>query len=273
MKTFGKIFGVIVAALVLTACGRIETGQVGVRKTFNKTVLMEEERVGFYWAIFEEVDEYVIKETELQFDNFKPKAKDNLILQDLDVSIFYTVKPDAVAELSVKYTGQSYPVEGKNWWYPAQGVVMRFGRGSIYDSVAKFDSLTLHTNRAALEAEIMKSTQSDLDKSDPGVFVITKVIVRQALTDETLEASIRRTVEFDKKIEAKEKEKLLAQKEAERLVIEANGQALANKIIADSLDDKLLKLKQIEAQAVFATQGTHTVLLPQGQTVIPSIGK
>jgi regulator of protease activity HflC (stomatin/prohibitin superfamily) len=78
---------------------------------------------------------------------------------------------------------------------------------------------------------------------------------------------------MEKNIEAKNKEVEFAKAEARRLREEAEGRAAANKIIADSLDERLLRLKAIEAQMAFANQGTHTVLIPQGQPLITNVGK
>lgn len=265
-----RIF-VLSLVLVVAACGRIETGHVGVRTDFNKTVETGELQPGWYGAVFTSVDEYVIKETELALTDMTPKAKDNLSLKDLDVSIFYTVTPGQVADLTIKYSGMS--TEGKDGWYPAYNLVHRVGRGSIYDAIAQFDSLTIHTRRNELEAAIHQKVQAELDKSDKGVFIVTKVIVRQVVTDQALELAIQQAVQVQKQIEAKQGQIKLAVAEAERQRVEAEGTAKANSILANSLTDQYIRYKQVEALQQFAKAGTHTVLLPQGAQTLINVGK
>ena len=57
---------VVVALLCvfIISCGRIETGHVGVRTDFNKTVDPIELSPGWYGALFTSVEEFSIKEIE-----------------------------------------------------------------------------------------------------------------------------------------------------------------------------------------------------------------
>lgn len=262
---------IAVIALTLAACGRIETGHVGVRTDFNKTVETTEVGVGWYGAFLTSVDSYSIKETELAMNDLKPKAKDNLSLRDLDVSIFYKVRPDAVAETTIKYSGMAAYASGT--YYPAFNLVERVSRGAIYDAVASYDSLTMHTKRAELESEIRSKVAAELEHSDKGVFEVTKVIVRQLVTDPALEQSIQQAVQVQKQIEAKENEVKLARAEAERKRVEAEGTAKANAILASSLTDQFLRYEQIKMQREFAGKGTHTVLMPSNATPLIGVGK
>ena len=248
---------------MISACGRIETGNVGVRTDFNKTIETTEIQPGWYGAFLTSVNEYVTKETEIALNNLRPKAKDNLSLSDLDISIFYTVNPASVAEIVIKYAGMS-PLGNDGLYYPGYKLIERIARGAVYDSIAQYESLTLHTKRSEIEADITKKIQEDLDATDPSTFRITKVVIRQAITDPALEQSIQAAVQMQKQVEAKRNELELARAEAERKEVEAQGIANANKIISESLSEKYLQYKQIEAMEHFAKDGTHTVLIPSG---------
>jgi hypothetical protein len=57
-----KLILAVALASTLIGCGRIETGNVGVRTDFNKTVETEELNPGWYGALFTSVDEFTIKE-------------------------------------------------------------------------------------------------------------------------------------------------------------------------------------------------------------------
>jgi regulator of protease activity HflC (stomatin/prohibitin superfamily) len=261
----------VVAALIAVACGRIETGNVGVRTDFNKTVETEEVAPGWYGALFTSVSEFTVKEIEVAMNDMRPKAKDNLSLADMDVSIFYKPNPELVADTYIKYSGMSAVSNGVG--FPAYTLIERFSRGAIYDTVAQYDSLTIHTKRNELEQAIGDRIQFDLDKGDKGTFQITKVIVRQLVTDPALEKSIQQNVQVQKDTEAKEGQIKLARAEAERLRVEAEGQARANRLIADSITPQLVELRRIEAMKSFAGAGTHTVVLPSDSRSMINIGK
>lgn len=244
------------------ACGRIETGTVGVRTDFNKQVELTELPPGFYVAFLTSVNEYMVKEIEVKFDNLTPKGRDNLSLADFDVSLWYQPLPSQVAEMYVKYSGMSPCDNGV--CYPAYNLVSRIAQGAIFDAVSQYESLTIHTKRGDLEAKIKQLVQTELDQSDKGIFTITKVVVRQIKTDPKLEASIQAAVQMQKQTEAKNLEVELAKAEAKRIIAEAEGQAKANSILSASLTDQFIKYKQLEMMKGFAGEGTHTVILPAG---------
>lgn len=268
-----RLLLILIIVVAISACGRIETGNVGVRTDFNKTIETTELQPGWYGAVLTSVDEYVVKETELQLNDMRPKAKDNLTLADVDLSIFYTVNPTQVAELVIKYANMSGSGSDSFSFlkYPGYKLIERVARGSLYDTVAKFDSLTMHTKRSDIEASIMQQVQEDLDRSDKGVFTITKVVIRQVVTDQALEQSIQAAVQMQKQVEAKHNELELAKAEAARKIVEAQGIADSNDIIARSLTPSYLKYKEIEAMQSFAHEGTHTVVLPSGINPLVSI--
>jgi regulator of protease activity HflC (stomatin/prohibitin superfamily) len=263
-------FGIAVSSMV--GCGRIETGHVGVRTDFNKTIEDTELSPGWYGSLFTDVDEYSTKEIEVAQNDMRPKAKDNLSLQDLDISVFYKVNPSKVSDMLVKYTGMTYE-NNDGLGLPAYGLVDRQSRSVIFQLIGtKYDSLSIHQKRIELETDILAALQSDLDKADPKVFEITKVIVRQVTTDVALEESIRASVRVQKEIEAKRQQIELAKAEAERKIVEARGEAQANEIIASSITGNLIKLREIEMTGKFAQAGTHTVLMGGQATPLISTG-
>lgn len=266
-----KVILAVAVASTLVGCGRIETGQVGVRTDFNKTIETTELNPGWFGAVLTNVDKYVVKETEVAFNDFRPKAKDNLSLQDMDVSVFYRVNPEKVADIVIKYSGMSPKQDGL--YYPAFELVSRLGRGAIYDVVSQFESLTIHNKRNDLEADILKRLQADLDKDDAGVFTVTKVIVRNLTTDPALEGAIQQAVRVEKEIQAKKQQIELARAEAERKRVEAEGEAKANVIIANSITSQLIELRRIEAMQKFAGAGTHTVIMPTDNKALINVGK
>jgi regulator of protease activity HflC (stomatin/prohibitin superfamily) len=276
----GRAFGgglviaviVIIAALVLGCFGTIGTGNVGVRTTFG---VISEAEVGpgvyIKWPAISKVEEFTTKETPIDLTDLTPKAKDNLSLRDMDVSIYYAVKAAAVSMLQAKYASQS-PRSGEGYYLPAYDLVFRVARNTVYEEVARVDSLVMHTRREVLIDAIRENMQRQLDKSDPTVFRITRVVIRSVLTDPSIEESIRAAVSNQKKLEAMQVQTEIAKKEAEIKVTEAKGIAEANRIISGSLTREYLQHEANEALRTFAEKGnSNTVVIPSGMSVTPLI--
>jgi prohibitin 1 len=249
------------AIAVSAGCSQIDTGNVGVVTSFGKTN-PEELSQGVQMTWLASVGEFTAKEVNLQMNDMKPKAQDNLTISDLDVDIYFQPNPALIADTVIKYKGDVVKYEGD--LLAGFNKISREAREAVYSSVAKFPATTMHTKRTELSAEIQAKLQSELEKSDKGTWLITSVNVRNLVTDPGIEASIRLAAETDQAIARANKEKQLATAEAEKMREIARGQADANRIVADSLTPQLLRLKEIDAQAAFAGAGTHTVLMGGG---------
>ena len=198
----------IVLLIALMGCfSIISTGNVGVKKTMGQTSL-EESTAGLVPKLpfVTSVDEYNVRETVIDFMDLKPKAGDNLSLQDLDVSVFYQVNPSKVADLHVEFLGQTRYDEEEGVYLPGYGVVMRQSREAIYDTVSTIDSLTIHQKRDELTNAIKIRLQRSLDQMSPGAFIVTQVALRAVVTDPSIEESIQLAVKAQKDLERTEVE-------------------------------------------------------------------
>jgi len=231
-----------VFSLMLGGCGMgtIETGNVGI-KTFMGTVSPTVEQAGFYMRPFSSVDEFSSKENAIEMNNLTPKAKDNLSLKDLDVTVYYKVAPDKIAGLYTKYAGQSARLKGDSYYLPAYFLVENVARSVIYAETANIDSLVIHTQRNGLEAAILKNLQAELNANDPSAFTVTRVTIRAVATDPTIEQAIQAQVQSQKQLETKENAILIARKDAQVKIAEAEGIAKANSIINNSLTREYLQ--------------------------------
>jgi regulator of protease activity HflC (stomatin/prohibitin superfamily) len=190
----------VLALTQLTACGFVESGNVGVRTAFGETSTTEE-GVGFYTSIIGSVDEFSVKEIPIALQNMTPKAKDNLSLKDLDVTVYYQVQSDKIADLQIKYAGAS--VEGSDGkMLPAFNLVSSQAQDVIQKRVSTFDSLVIHQHRDELGEGIKQQLQELMNASDPNTFKITRVVVKNVLTDGGIEESIRKNVTAQKELEA-----------------------------------------------------------------------
>ena len=266
--------GVVVLAVFVLGgmVGTIATGNVGVRTTLGIT--SEDEvtpGVYFKWPFISRVEEFTAKEVAIDLTDLTPKARDNLSLRDMDITLYYRAEAATIAELFTKYAGQSARAD-EGYMVPAYNLVLRVARNTAYKEVAKVDSLVMHTRRDELSDAMHTNMQAELDKTDPGVFKITRVVVRAVITDPSIEESIRNAVANQKRLEAMEVQTQIAQKEAEIKVTEARGIAESNRIIAGSLTREYLQHEANQALLKFAEgDNASTVILPSGMNVTPLI--
>lgn len=259
MKFFKSAFLIAGLAGLLTGCGAIETGNVGVRTQFGQ-VEQTEVQPGFYTAVLSSVTEYTAKETSVSISDLTPKAADKLMLKDLDVTIFYESNPTLVADFVSHRSGMSALVQGDSAVRPGYVLIDKLARGASSSAVAKFDSQQLHSSREALEAEIRTMLQADLEASDPGMFKITRVNISSLLTDSSIEDSIRKNIQAQNDIATATKRVEVREQEAE-----------ANIKLAASLTPAFLQHEYIKAIEKCAENNGCMLIVGGGGNVTPMI--
>jgi regulator of protease activity HflC (stomatin/prohibitin superfamily) len=260
IKSFKAVL-ILLATLSMTACGFIETGDVGVRKTFGE-VDPKEIPVGFYTSVMSDVDVYIIKETVVDLQNLKPRASDNLSLRELDVSVYYTINPEIVAEFTSTNSGMSAQAENGKI-YPGYLLIERLASGEVNDAVAKMPSLTLHQNRNTLEAAVHEGLQKQLDSKVVGGFKVTRVVVTAIQTDPAIEASIQKSIQAEKDLEIATKQVQVKQQEA-----------LANTQLTKSLTPEYLDYERIKAEQACAENPGCTMIIDRsGSQKLVNIGR
>lgn len=272
-----RIVAIIAAGLLLalfvTSCGTIETGHQGVRTTLGN-VNLEEVGPGLYLGVpfVSTVREFSAKEISLDLSDLTPKARDNLSLRDLDVTVFYRVADGAIADLYVKYAAQHQRAEEGHVNYPAYHLLQRVARNVIYEEISRIDSLVMHTRRDELATGTRKSLQAELDANDKGVVQVTRVVIRSLTTDPAIEKAIQDSVAVQKQLETTRQRVQIAEAEAQVEIKKAEGIARANQIINQSLTREYLQHEANLALMKFAEKGgTATVVLPANMQAAPLI--
>lgn len=220
MKRILLGLAMLATCFTLTGCfGIIDQGNVGVRTSFGK--IDQEPVTGMYQTFFSSVNVYTTKETNVSISGMKPRAADNLTLDDLDVVIYYTTNPGKLPNFQATTAGQSAKVGEDDFLRPGYVMIDTLGRSIILDSVAKMDSLTIHANRPALEQAVKTEGQAELDRAAPGTFTITRVVVTNAQTDKTIESSIRDNVVAEKRLDTAKKLTKVKEEEAKQITATA----------------------------------------------------
>ncbi len=229
-----KLFALLLIP-IFTACSQIDTGNVGVEATLGQ-FKPEELSPGMYVTVFKTVYEVSTKENSFSLQDMKPKSKDNLTMADLDLDIYYRVDPTKAADLMIKYAGDMTQPEKGDGLLLGVNLMTRQAREAAYRTAADFPAAEMHTKRTEISAGVMNLMQAELDKdAGKGAFIITNVIVRNIVTDAALEAAIKSAGQADFEIARKKKEVELAKAEADRKRVEAQGEADAIRIKAESL--------------------------------------
>ena len=255
--------GLLALALLYFTVVVIESGNVGVRKTLGK-VNPEESSPGLNirFPAITQITEFVGKEIAIDLTDLKPKAADNLSLRDMDVTVFYKAESSQIADLYVKYANAHQFDDESDSYFPAFRLVYREARRAAYETVAKIDSLTMHRKREQISDAIKARLQEALDGNDPGVFTVTRVVIRSVLTDPSIEESIREAVANQKRLEAKQVMVEIERKNAEIEAIRAQGIARANDIINKTLTTEYLQHELNLTLQKFAETGANTIVVP-----------
>jgi regulator of protease activity HflC (stomatin/prohibitin superfamily) len=267
------IIVILVAALGATSCGTIETGNVGVRNTLGK-INPEEVEPGIYLGLpgISSVQAFSAKEIAVDLNDLTPKARDNLSLRDLDLTVYYKVAPASIAELYVKYAARHAKADGNREYLPAYQLVQGIARNVIYEEASKMDSLLMHTKRDEMAAAVKRGIQAELDLNDKAVFTITRVVVRALTTDPAIEKAIQESVAAQKQLETTRQRIQIAEAEAQVEVKKAEGIAKANQIINQSLTREYLQHESNLALMKFAEKGgAATVVIPANMQTAPLI--
>jgi regulator of protease activity HflC (stomatin/prohibitin superfamily) len=276
-RVVGGVLVLLVALLALASCGTIETGNVGVRMTLGK-VNPEEVTPGIYVGVplVSTVQQFSAKEIAVELNDLTPKARDNLSLRDLDLTVYYRTEGTQVADLYVKYAARHARGEGSNVNLPAYQLVQGVARNVVYEETSKLDSLVMHTQRDEMALAVKRGIQTELDTNDKGVFQITRVVVRALTTDPAIEKSIQDSVAAQKQLETTRQRIQIAEAEAQVEIKKAEGIAKANQIINQSLTREYLQHEANLALMKFADKGgTATVVIPANMNTAPliNIGK
>jgi regulator of protease activity HflC (stomatin/prohibitin superfamily) len=278
---FGRYAAVLLVlaffAVLATSCGTIESGNVGVRTTLGK-VNAEEIEPGVYFRvpIISTVQEFSAKEIGIDLNDLTPKAKDNLSLRDLDVSIYYKAQGGAIADLFIKYASMHERDAKGGVYMPAHALLLRVSRNIVYEETSRLDSLVMHTKRDELASAIARGVQAELDRNDKGVFTVSRVVIRQLTTDPAIEKAIQESVAAQKQLETTKQRIAIAEAEAQVEIKKAEGIAKANQIINQSLTREYLQHESNLALIKFAEKGgTTTVVIPANMQTAPliNIGK
>lgn len=246
--------GIIILAviLILVLWSRItvtiQSGQAGVEYNFFSGVNTEDTfGEGFHLiSPFNKMFVYNVRQQEVA-EKMSVLSSNGLEIS-IDVSMWYQPVYEMLGELHQE-KGQDYlnSIVKPSIRSATRSVIGRYTPEQIYS-----------TKRDAIQDEIFVETKK--------ILIVQYVQLNEALVrDVTLPPTIKGAIEkkLRQEQESLEYEFLLqkAEKEAERQRIEADGKAVANRILSASLTDKILRDKGIEATLKLAMSPNSKVVV------------
>ena len=228
MNRIAKI--AVLAGLMATtaACTRIETGEVGVRRSFDKTIETTELQPGsINQTLFGEVLTFPTKDVQVDIADLTPLASDNSTVADFDMAVIYSINPTSAAEIYVEKNRGFHAETEEGDTLLMYNYIRQLGRNAAYKVARRYESLKMADNRAEIEqlvrAEIVASLAAE--KLD-GSISISQVLVRQIKPADNIVASANLLVEAQNAEKQKQVEVRTAKLEAERIAaLNANAGA------------------------------------------------
>lgn len=247
-----KIVVLLLAVAVLSGCERIETGEVGLRVGFDKQVNTTELQPGsFNQTVIGSVLTFPVRDIALALDNMHPQTADNSTLEDMDITVIYSINPATVGEIYTTKSRAFHTRDESNDIVLMYNYLTTVARSAAYKAAAKHDALKTISARAEIESDTAKYITAALaeEKLDTSL-TITKVQVRNIQPAGNIIASANAVITAQNNLKAKQVEVDIARKEAERLsLLSSNGQNVRY-MEAKALQDIAEGVKEGKVQSI-----------------------
>lgn len=222
------IFVSAIAAIALSACTRIETGEVGVRRSFDKTIETTELLPGTVnQTLFGEVLTFPTKDVQVDVKDLTPLASDNSTVADFDLAVIYSINPGSVAELYIEKNRGFHAQTAEGDTLLMYNYINQLGRNAAYKVARRYESLKMADNRAEIEQLVRQEIVNQLAKEKIDTAIsISQVLVRQITPAKNIVESANLLVQAQNENKRKEVEVGTARLEAERIAaLNANAGA------------------------------------------------
>jgi hypothetical protein len=228
MNRFAKFAVLIGLMATASACTRIETGEVGVRRSFDKTIETTELQPGSVnQTMFGDVLTFPTKDVQVDVSDLTPLASDNSTVADFDMAVIYSINPTSVAELYIEKNRGFHAETEEGDTLLMYNYVRQLGRNAAYKVARRYESLKMADNRAEIEQLVRQEIVAQLasEKLDNSI-TISQVLVRQVKPAANIVASANLLVEAQNAEKQKQVEVRTAKLEAERIAaLNANAGA------------------------------------------------
>lgn len=272
----GKKMGVIYALIVLVILlflfkpfAIINSGEVGVKATAGK-YNPEPLYPGIHFYI-PGIQNVLIVDTKVRKAEFASAERTTGEIRDIGslrnsaINVLDSRGLPVLIELTVQYQLNEKRVPltlaelGQNW----EGrIIVPVIREIVRNVVGSFSAEEIPAKRDSIAQEITNRFRKNIEElKDVPVFFqslqLTEIVLPQEVQAQILKVQVARQetervgLEVEKAQKEAQRQITLAKGTADANVIEAEGQAKANRLLAESLNQNLLSLRQIEVQGKF----------------------
>lgn len=254
------VIGIFSLILIMKSTITIPAGKAGVLyKTFSNGVVTDETfGEGFHFvAPWNKMTVYTVRQQEI-FEKMSVLSSNGLEIK-LDASAWFQPAYESLGKLHQE-KGEDY----------VERILLPTIRTAARSVVGRYTPEQLYSSkRDAIQKEIFEESGKILKDE---YIQLNEILVRDVVLPPTLKDAIERKLKQEQEALEYEFRLAKASKEAERQKIDAEGKAVANKILSASLTDKILKEKGIEATLELAkSPNTKVVVVGSGKDGLPLI--
>ena len=228
MNRVVKASALVALLATASACTRIETGEVGVRRSFDKTIETTELQPGsINQIVVGEVLTFPTKDVQVDVSDLTPLASDNSTVAHFDMSVIYSISPTSVAETYIEKNRGFHAETAEGDTLLMYNYVRQLGRNAAYKVARRYESLKMADNRAEIEQLVRQEIVANLaaEKLDTSIS-ISQVLVRQVKPAANIVRSANLLVQAQNENKQKAVEVGTAKLEAERIAaLNANAGA------------------------------------------------
>jgi regulator of protease activity HflC (stomatin/prohibitin superfamily) len=226
------ILAIAAAAMIgalTTGCTIVDTGEVGLRVNFDKTIEPEERVAGsFNQTLVGKILTFPVKDVSVDVQNLTPLAADNSTMKEFDISVIYNITPSSVSDLFINKSRSFHTVDDSGDIYLMHAYIHQTARNAVYKTARKYEALNMNDNRAQIEQEIQEVMTATLNEEKLNGIVISQVRVGGMVPSDAVKASADNLVRAKNEEKTKEVEVQIARKEAERIAaLNANAGAIS----------------------------------------------
>ncbi len=245
-----KAICIAILAFAMQSCATIKQGEVGVKRKLGKFADKGyTEGLRFYNPLTTKIIKISTQTENLEVGLNIP-SKEGLNIQS-EISILYNVDarkaPDLLRTIGVDYE---------------MNVILPVFRSAVADVSANYFAKDMHTGeRSSIENAIKERMMSYLD--DRGIN-IEAVLMKSIQLPRSLSMAIEAKLEAEQQAQQMQFTLQQAERQAEQKRIEARGVRDAQLIIAEGLNNKILKFKSIEAFEKLANSPNAKIIVSDG---------
>ena len=250
LRTAFIIAAAVVVVLLLAGCTVVREGEAGVQRTLGKySDTPNTGGIEFFNPLYASVVKLPVRTTNIEVEARLP-SKEGLNVNAV-ISILYRVKAEAAPRL-LREVGEGYE----------KNLILPVFRSAVADVSSRYLAKDMHTgSRTVIEKDIQQQMLGIISKNG---IEIDAVLIKSISLPENLARAVEEKLEAEQRALRMQFVLNEAEQEAQRKEVEAKGIRDAQKLIAEGLNDHVLKFRAVEAFERLAQSPNAKVIITDG---------